>query len=108
MEPSASLAPFPSGWRWREPPSAAATLTTPPAMSDWERIYCQYLYSTGVEATEALAFRGLGSHSPDYRPSADLVADANLREVFCTNQEPLRRFDLAEYINRYLGNWCGQ
>ncbi|MCY4577897.1 MAG: hypothetical protein OXD31_02515 [Chloroflexi bacterium] len=49
-----------------------------------ERIYCQYLYSTGVEATEALAFRGLGSHSPDYRPSADLLEDANLREVFRT------------------------
>ena len=71
-----------------------------------ERIFRQYLYGTGVEASEALSYRGLGSHSPDYRPSMDVVADAKRREVFRTKQEPPRRFDLAEYIKRYLSDWC--
>ncbi len=71
-----------------------------------ERIYRHYLYGTGVDAKEALSYRGLGSHSQDYEPSMDAVTETSRREVFRTKQEPPRRFDLAEYIKRYLSDWC--
>ncbi len=71
-----------------------------------QKVLRKYLYANSVDAEEALSYGGLGSLSPDYAPDEFAVAEAEEREVFRTKQVPPRRFDLAEYIKRYMPDFA--
>ena len=66
----------------------------------------KYLYASSVDAEEALSYRGMGSLSLDYSPDEFALAEAGEREVFKTKQVPPRRYDLAEYIKRYMPDFA--
>ena len=70
------------------------------------KVLRKYLYANGVDAEQALSYGGLGSLSPDYSPSEFAVAEAERREIFKTKQLPPRRYDLAEYIKRYMPDFA--
>ena len=71
-----------------------------------QKVLRRYLYANSVDAEEALSYRGLGSLSPDYVPDEFAVAESEQREIFKTTQVPPRRYDLAEYIKRYMPDFA--
>ena len=67
-----------------------------------DRMRRRRIYAAGVDAERALSYRGLGSLSPLYAPDEDAVYETADSEVFRTRMYPPRRYDLAEYIKKYL------
>ena len=71
-----------------------------------QKVLRHYLYTSSVDSSEALSYRGMGSLSPHYSPDEFAVAEVEEREVFKTKQVPPRRYDLAEYVKRYMPDFA--
>ena len=67
-----------------------------------DRMRRRYIYAAGVDAERALALGGRGSLSALYAPDEDAVYETAGREAFRVKTYPPRRYDLAEYIKKYL------
>ena len=62
----------------------------------------RYIYAASVESEEAQELEGMGSLSRDFTPSTLATNEAYSREVLKTDKFPPRKYDLAEYIKKYM------
>ena len=66
----------------------------------------RYIYAASADADEARRLEGMGSRSRDFVPSPAASNEGYSREVLKTDKYPPRKYDLAEYIKKYLPDFA--